>query len=642
MLSAIRAFAQTWFAKLLFILLIASFCTWGIRDMIHPAFSDAVVTAGGRQVTGPEFKRLFDRALQQVEQQQQGQAVTVQDAVAAGFDQRVLSDIAGHEASAEYAKRMGVIPATSLVADEIIKVPNFAGPNGKFDPQTYRTVLGQNGLNQQTFEAQARDDLALDQLDAGLAGGLRAPKTYAALFAIFTQETRDLSFFVIDPNTLNIAQPTDAQLQAYLNQNAQALKAPEMRQLTVVRFSAKALAGSVTADPADVQKLYDFRKDSLSTPEKRSLVQIQVKDAATAASVAAKLKAGQDPATVAKSVGAQPLVFTDVIESGVSDPKVGAVAFAMKAGDVSGPIQGSLGGVSVIKLTDVKPGHTPTLDEMRPQLEAQAKTDAAGKQVYAQVQKYEDAHSGGANLIDSAKAAGGAVASVGPVSADGSVMGGAPPAGLTPRLLREAFKLRQGGETDLISESSGEYFAVRADKVLPPATPSLDQIKPMLLQHYMYEQAQKALQAKGDALMAQIRKGQSLDAAAAGIGAKVGHATGLTRAALSQNQALSPDMAAKLFAAKTGEVFSSFSGSNGPLRLMVAQVSGSGPPPVAQAALQTARGSEAVTGQLFQDLETASQAEAKAQIKPTIDPTRERQALGLSADSGAKPGALAQ
>ena len=65
------------------------------------------------------------------------------------------------------------------------------------------------------------------------------------------------------------------------------------------RISAAALADSIVADPAEVKKRYDFRKDSLSQPEKRSLLQISVKDAAQAADISAKLKAGGDPAAAA-------------------------------------------------------------------------------------------------------------------------------------------------------------------------------------------------------------------------------------------------------------------------------------------------------------------------------------------------------
>ena len=117
------------------------------------------------------------------------------------------------------------------------------------------------------------------------------------MIAGYELENRSLSYFLIDPRKLPPpAPPTDAQLQAFLKQNAAALKRPEMRNLTIVRFSTKALAPSMPVDQAAVLKLYNFRKDSLSQPEKRSLIEIPVKNAGAAQAIAAKrLKAGEWP-----------------------------------------------------------------------------------------------------------------------------------------------------------------------------------------------------------------------------------------------------------------------------------------------------------------------------------------------------------
>lgn len=629
MLSAIRAFAKSWVATVLIGLLIVSFGVWGIRDVFHGKISNAVVTAGSRQLTGPEFKRIFNSDLQRVEQQQQGQQISLQDAVAAGFDTRVLADAATHEAYAEYVSQLGLTAANALVLDAITKEPAF-GIRGQFDRQTYLTVLRQNDLTPQTFEADARDEIAQSQLDAGLAAGLAAPKTYGALIAAYELETRDLSYFVLAPQSVPMpALPTDAQLQDFINQHAAQLKRPEMRQLTVVRFSAKALAPTMPVDPAALQKLYAFRKDTASTPEKRSLTEIPVKDAATAAKVAAGLRAGQDPTAVAKAIGTQPIVYADVVQGAIADAKIAAAAFAMKSGEVSAPIQGALG-LGVIKLGDIQPAHTATLDEMRPQLEAQVRTDAAGQKVYDMVQKYQDAHGGGSNMADAAKAVGAAPQSLGPLTADGADVTGAPVAGVSPKLLQDAFKLPAGGESDMESESSGEYFAVRVEKVLPPAVPPLALIKPQLTRFYMIQQMNKLLTAKAAELSARIRKGETFDAVAASAGVKVGHAAGVTRAALSQSRTISQDMATQIFSAKKGEVIS---GPTGQVAIMVARIDASAPPAPAQAAAMTVQRGDALSGQLFQDVSLLLRDAAKAKIKPTTDPDLARQALGLSADS---------
>src|ERR1700743_479788 len=78
MLAAIRAFAKSWVASVLFGLLIVSFIVFGIgnyRTFIHPSMGNAVITAGLRTVTPIDFKRAFDNYKSRVEQQV-GQQIT--------------------------------------------------------------------------------------------------------------------------------------------------------------------------------------------------------------------------------------------------------------------------------------------------------------------------------------------------------------------------------------------------------------------------------------------------------------------------------------------------------------------------------------------------------------------------------------
>lgn len=639
MLARFRTFAKSPIALALLVLLIVSFAVFGIRDVFHGRISNAVITAGSREVSPADFKRIFKSALQQVEQQQ-GQPVSMQEAVAAGFDSRVLADLTTSEAFAEYVRRIGVVPADKLVGDAIAKQKGFFNKiTGKFDRDAYLELLHKNDMTPATFESLERDQIAQGHLAAGIGAGLRAPKTYSAVIAGYEFESRALTFFLLDPH--NVAQPTlpdDATLQTFMNAHAAALKLPERRVLSVVRFSAKALAPTMPVDPAALQKLYNFRKDTLSTPEKRSLVQIPVRDAAMATTIAAKLRAGQDPAAVAKTIDVQPIVYTDATKNSIADPKIADAAFAMKAGDISGPVQGGLG-FGVIKLTEIKPAHLASLDEVRPELEAQVRTDAAGQKVYDQVQKYEDAHAGGANLADSAKAAGATVASIGPITDQGMDVTGAQAPGLSQKLMAQAFKLPAGGESDMINDSSGEYFAVRVEKVIPPSLPTLAEVRPRLVQAYMVTEMSKRLQAKADELTARIKKGESFETVAASANAQVQRAATVTRASLAQNKAIGADMAGRIFSAKAGDVFS---GPTAQIAVMVARLDAIQPPPAIEAAAMISQGQQPMSSQLFEDMGQLMRNSAAAKVKPTSDIARARAALGLAADAGPQSGAPAK
>jgi peptidyl-prolyl cis-trans isomerase D len=121
MIAAIRAFAKSWFAKVLLSVLILSFVVFGVgsvRDVFNAKIRDAVVTAGSRQISSDQFKRMFDNYKRGAEQQA-NQQITLQDAIAQHLDTRVLQEVATHEAMSEFLRRSGLIPATTLIADAI-------------------------------------------------------------------------------------------------------------------------------------------------------------------------------------------------------------------------------------------------------------------------------------------------------------------------------------------------------------------------------------------------------------------------------------------------------------------------------------------------------------------------------------------
>jgi len=588
------------------------------QDVLGAFTKDAVINAGSRTYTSADFKREFEAYRRQA--QEQGQTITPEAAVAQGLDQRMVQAFSERESMSELLHKIGVWPSDKLVVEQIAKIKGFFDPiSGKFDQKTYVERLRDNGLAPAEFEKNIRDELAYNHFASGLAAGLKAPRLYGALVGAYGFEVHNLSLFAVDPKLLgDPPKPTDAQLLQLMKDNAAALTDPETRTLTIVRFSAQQLAPTVTADPAEVKKRYDFRKDTLSSPELRTLVQISVKTPQAAADVSAKLMKGADPATVAKAAGVEPLIYTNTAKSAVVDPKVADAAFALPEGAVSAPIQGQLGW-AVVKVSKITPGHTVTFDDAKPQLEQEVKTDAAADKANSMAQVFEDAHEKGATLIEAAKKAGVTPIQVGPVSSQGVDADGKP-AALSPRLLKEAFALTQGGETDAIQDSKGEYFAVRVDKIIPPALPTLDKVRPRLTAYFVQREMSQRLQAKLTELSGRVKKGESLDAVAKSIGSSVTHLS-ITRSQAQQSKTLQPEQMTQIFAAKPGEVITTGA--------VVAKVDSIVPPPAGAIAATLPGGQLQISRAIFSELQEESRAWARTQIKPQVNLTLARQAIGV-------------
>lgn len=626
MLSSIRAFAKSPAAAVLIALLIASFAVFGIRDVFKGKVAgDNVITAGTRSISPGDFKREFEGYKSRIEQQM-GQQIPTEAAVANGLDRRVLEGLAGREAFAEIVRKMGIRPSDKLVAGEIDKMPAFFDQvSGKFDRKSYQQKLAENGLTPARFDQILRDEIAQQQVGAGLAAGMRVPRAYTALAAIFALESRDIGYFPVEPTGVpQPAPPTDTQLAAFMKENAASLTRPEFRVLTVVRFSPQLVAAAIPVDEAELKKRFDFRKDTLSTPETRTIVQIPAKDPAAAQQIGQRLAKGEAPAAVAKAVGVEAITYENKPQTAIADRKIAAAAFRMLPGQMA-PVPGDLG-LAVVKVVSATPGRAVTLEEVRPALEAEIRKDAAAEKVYALTQAYDDAHQGGATLADSATKAGVPAVTIGPLTKTGRDLQGQPVQGLTQKLVETAFSLPAGGESEVEDAGGGEYYAVRVEKIVPPSMPPMAEIRPQLIRVWTMRELARRMQARAEELAARVKKGESLDAVAASAGVGVTRAPGISRQNAAQTPSMSQDILGKAFTSKPGDVFTA---ENSHFGFVVGKLeavhSGEGPTLARMAEEMRPQMSVALYGELA---DTARFA-ARRKVKVTIDANRARTALGL-------------
>jgi peptidyl-prolyl cis-trans isomerase D len=625
MLTAFRVFAKSWVAAVLIGLLIVAFAVFGIRDVFGHSVGNSVIVAGSRKISATDFRREFEQVRKRAEQQM-GQPVSAEVAAQNGLDRQVLQGLATRESFAELLHKIGIRPSDKLIGDQIAKIPAFFDPvSGRFDKQQYQKRLAENDLTPQKFEGLLRDEMAQQHVVTALSNSLQVPRAYSALAAIYALENRDVTYLTLDPTSVpKPADPTDAQLTAFMKENAAQLTLPEFRVLTVVRFSPELVGANLPVDEAELKKRYDFKKDTLSTPETRTLVQIPVKDAATGEAVAARLQKGEQPDAVAKSLHVDAIVYDSKPQPAIADHKLAAAAFKLQAGEI-GVVQGDLG-LAVVKVDSITPGKTVTFEQARPALEAELRKDAAAEKVYALTQAYDAAHQKGANLTEAAKKAGVPATTLGPVTKDGRDQQGQPVAGLNQKLMDSAFGLPAGGESEVVEAGNGEYFAVRVEKVIPPAMPPLASIRPQLAQAYMMREVAKAMQDKAEALAARARKGESLEAVAASAGAKLTHVPGVDRRSGQQNPQMSPEILGAVFGGKVGDVFTARGRG---FAMVVGKVDSDHVGDTAQLAALTEQARPQMTETIFREIGEAAQGAARVKVKTKIDYNRARAAIGL-------------
>ena len=611
-------------------------------DAFSTANTDAVVVAGSHTVSARDFKRVFDQQKERLDQQAH-ESVPMDLLVENGFDQQLLNGMAQDQAQAELLARSGIAPAPSLIDAEIRKLPfAFDKVTGKFSEQQFTQFLASQGITPRQAQAEITDEIAQNHFTDALEAGFRAPRIYAALSALKGLENRDISYFTLSPSAVPApAPPSDAQLIAFMKAHAAQLTLPELRVITLVRFSAKALEPTLTVDPAAVAKAFAFEKDTLSTPETRSLIDIPVKSPAQGAQAAARLARGEDPEAIARSFGVEPITYADKPQSAIADAKLAAAAFSMKPGQALGPVQGDLG-LAALKVVKVTPGAAATLASAMPRVEAEVRTRQAKDLAYRSSQKFDDARQAGATIVAAAQKAGVPAVSVGPITANGLGLDGKPNPLVTDKILQSAFAAAAGEDVDIEDAGPGEYFALHVDRGIPPALPALEQKRVELTQAYMRERFLEALKARADTLMDAMRKGGSIEQAAAQVGGHVTHQVAMERIQAQQYKALGRDFLQGIFQAAPGDVFA----APAPDGVFIAKLEAVRPGDVTA----MARAVQAIEGraseEYLRDLSEAAKAAAQLKVQTTINLRLARQALNLDAATlaklGAKPGGAAK
>lgn len=555
MISGFRNFAKSKWAVGLFALLILSFAvTAGTQtDVFGNLGPKNVIDAGDRSLTPAQFRADFDRIRGNI-QQEQGRPVTLEDLVNEGAHLQYLESQTRRLGFLNWAHQVGIRVDESLVLDRIREIPAFFDQiTGRFDEATYQRMLAEQNITPIQLEDEFRDTAVSEHFAAAIAAGLRAPRVYGALVAARAFETRDGRWFTVTQAMAGTTPPpTDAQLQAFINENAAQLRRPEFRIASVIVFSDAPNATPPAIPEARVIERFNFRREALSTPERRSFVTLTVADRAAADRIAAALRAGQSPQSVAEANNIEAVPYADQPRSAVTDPAVANAVFGLQPDSVSAPIQARVG-FTVAKLTGVTPGQEATLESVRDAVIQELQLEDARARVFERVEAYEKARSEGKTLDQAIRDVGARIVQLPPFTQDGRLPDGQP-LNAPPQILENAYALTAGAESEVVDAGEGQYFVVRLDEITPAALPALADIREPLTQSWTQRENARRLSAFADRLATRIRGGEDIASVAASVSATLNSRTGVQQNAEAQT-ALGEGILQGLFGQGRNQVF---------------------------------------------------------------------------------------
>ena len=566
MLQTLRDKTSGWIATVILGLLIIPFAFFGMESYL----SQKVDTYAARIAQPPTWWpsapqawpvsylwKTHDIDAQDYRQRLETMRMRLRDEQGDAFDSKafesaenkreILEDMIDEQLMRLAAESDGIVVSDAEIRREIQQIPDFQ-VDGRFDADRYQMLLASQNPPQtpRTFEQTVRDNLQYGLIPSRLArSGFVTDMELDRLMRLLG-ERRDISFVVMPPAAVDTSPVTPAQIQAWYESHAREYRSPETVRLEYVEVDATALPMPV-ADEAALRKLYDEQAAKYSTSEQRSVSHILVQVAADA-SDADKNAAEARAKKIAEQARAQGADFAALARANSDDAGSKAnggslgwltkggmpgafddAAFAMRAGEVRGPVKTDFGW-HVIKLDELRAGTRQPFEAVRPQLE-QELVEGGRERAFNELSgKLVDAIYKNPNSLEPAARSMGLVVQTTPAFP----RGGGPGIASDQRVLRAAFSdtlIRDGTASDPIELSPTRTVLIRVIEHKPEAALPLSQVGNAVVLAIRADRQRKAAEAAAEALV-KAAKASGLPAAATAATLPMGEANDVRRSSV--------------------------------------------------------------------------------------------------------------
>lgn len=481
-----------------------------------------VATAGDKEVTVDAYVRELQREMRAVEAQT-GEPLQMAQAFAMGLDQTALARLVALASLDHEVATLGLSVGDENLQKEILEIGAFQGIDGKFDRESYRFALNQQGISEAEFEADLRAESARTLVQGAIIGGVEMPQAMTDALMTYIGARRSFTWAQITPDMLEtpIGMPDDAAIQAQYEAHPDAYMLPETKRLTYAYLTPEMIIDQVEVDQQALQALYDQRADEFNSPERRLVERLVFNDDESAKSAMAQLEV--NGTTFEGLVSGRGLDLADIDLGDVARDDLGAAAeavFAAETGAVVGPLPSEFG-PALFRINGTLAAHNTSFEDAEPELRDELAADRARRLIETRSTDIDDLLAGGATLEDLAAETD---MELGTMDWTASTSEGL----AAYDAFREAANAVTTEDFPAVTFlEDGGIFALRLEEVLPPRPEPLEDAKGRVIADWIAAQTEAALQEHATALIARLAAGESFDE----IGLAVQTEAGLTRTA---------------------------------------------------------------------------------------------------------------
>ena len=527
MLEFFRRNAQSVFFQAIVVIIIFAFVFWGGSSMMNSR--ESAIKVNKEEVSFQEVDKAYNQAYSRLSDQFGGQ-LTKDLADTLGVKKQVINQLVQDSLLRQGAKKMGVVVSANEIQEEIQSMIQFQ-QDGGFSMERYKAILTSNRLSPAKFEKSMKRDL-LAQKTISDIGNFIADPTDFEINNLYTLENEAVSveFIKASPSEyINDVKPTDEQLASWFETTKDNYKSEPQLKLRYLSFSYDGVSDKITIDDSDIEQYYQTNIANYQTPETRNASHILLKADSSnnetthsekqnkALEVLKLVEAGDDFSELAIKYSDGPSGPTGgalgFFSKGQMVAEFDQAVFSLQTGETSKVVKTAFG-YHIIKLEEIKPTTTKSLDEVKTSITKTLSLKQAKPLAFQLANQAYEGIIGAGSLDNFAKEN-----SETQIIETDFFTRSTPPENLKTdqQLVDKAFALNKGELSSLIATDEG-YAIVFATDIKDPVTPALENVKENVTADYATEQSAVLALEATQKLIASISADKDFQSAASEAG----------------------------------------------------------------------------------------------------------------------------
>ena len=532
MLQTIRDRAQGWIAWAIVILISIPFALWGIQEYLGGGSQPVIASVNDREITERELDRRYQEFRANL-REQLGSAYRPELFDDEKMRKQVLEDMISRELLLQESARLGLYAGDQMVRTLIMSLPRFQ-KDGGFDQASYERGLRFEGLSSKAFEERMRLRLISSQLSRAIEASEFVTERELNDAVRLRDQQRLFSYLILPVSGfLGEREFSQADIDAYYRAHQDRFRVPEQIKIEYLTLEADGIGAKLEPDEETLRGVFESDQAQFARGEQRrvSHILVTLAPAADQASVKAadqkikdalaRIQEGEEFAVLAREVSDDPgsadaggdLGF---IERGMMDPAFEQAAFSAETGTVIGPVRSRFG-FHLIEITGIKAAEVPSFEEQRDMVLEAYRRSEGERLFYDHAERLSDlSYENPDSLEPAANALGLEIQ-----RSDWMDRRGGSGVLAHPKVVAIAFSedvLMRGNNSEAVELGPQHVLVLRIVDHKKAYVRPLEEVRAKITELLRREEAADKAREKGEALLARLRAGETLEDIAAETG----------------------------------------------------------------------------------------------------------------------------